>query len=490
MLEARGVTKRYPGVTALQEVDFSVGRGEVVGLVGENGAGKSTLIKILGGLTQPDAGEVLVQGVARRIGNAAEATSLGIGVIHQELNDLGNLDVAGNVMLGREPVRLGLMDRRALRDRAVAALSRLGMERVVDAPQSSLSIGQRQMVEIAKALSLEAKILVMDEPTSSLTSGETDRLIHVIHELRSQGVGIVYVSHRLNEVKALADRVVALRDGKNAGSLAREEVSTDAMVRMMVGRDVARLERRATEPGPVVLEARAVRTLRFPDHEVSFNVRAGEIVGLSGLVGAGRTELVRAVCGMDDLVGGQVFLDGKPMPRGVRSAIDLGVFLAPEDRRREGLVTGMSVMHNVTLPDLPRYANLGVVSSKRESAVADRMSQDLRIKSPSIESQVSGLSGGNQQKVVLAKWLAMSPKCMVFDEPTRGIDVGARAEIYARMREIADQGVAILMVSSDMEEILSMSDRILVMHEGRLAGELTCQEADEESVMALAVGHA
>ncbi|MBX3112289.1 MAG: sugar ABC transporter ATP-binding protein [Fimbriimonadaceae bacterium] len=489
MLLAAGIVKRYPGVTALDGVDFSVSSGEVVGLVGENGAGKSTLIKVFGGLTQPDSGTVSVDGVTVRIDSSATARRLGVGVIHQELSDLDNLDVAGNVMLGREPARFGLVDRAALRRSAVSALARLGMEHLVDAPQSSLSIGQRQLVEIAKALSLEARVLIMDEPTSSLTAGETDRLLRVVHDLRGQGVGVVYVSHRLQEVKELADRVVVLRDGRNAGSLAKQEITPEAMVRLMIGRDVAPAQARPSTGGAAVLTVRGLRTTRFPEQPVTFDARAGEVVGLAGLVGAGRTELVQAVCGIDDRAGGEVFLDQTPVPPSVRGAIALGLYLAPEDRRRTGLVTSASVRENTTLPNLKHYARNGLVDRSAECGVTERMREELGIKAPTVEADVSGLSGGNQQKVVLAKWLAMSPRCLVFDEPTRGIDVGARAEIYARMRALADQGVAILMVSSDMEEVLAMSDRVLVMHEGRMAGELTREEASEEAIMALAVGN-
>jgi ribose transport system ATP-binding protein len=487
MLKATGITKRYPGVTALEDVAFSIEPGEVVGLIGENGAGKSTLIKTLGGLTSPDEGSIAIDGKEVRIHSAAEATRLGIAVIHQELNDLDNLDVAGNVLLGREPTRYGLIDKPTLRRRAIEALGRLGLDHLVDAPQSSLSIGQRQLVEIAKSLSLNARLLIMDEPTSSLTAGETETLLAVVRDLRAQNVAVVYVSHRLNEVKALADRVVGLRDGRNAGDLAREEITTDAMVRLMVGRDVVRPPAREFTPGEPRLVVENLRTPRFPQHEVSFEIRAGEIVGMAGLVGAGRTEVARAACGMDARRGGTVQVDGKAV-RTVQEAIATGLFLAPEDRRKEGLLTTMSVVDNTTLPSLPWYARFGLVQKKAEVNVAETMREHLRIKTPNVEAEVRGLSGGNQQKVVLAKWLAMAPKCLVFDEPTRGIDVGARAEIYTRMRDLADTGVAILMISSDMEEILAMSDRVLVMHEGRLAGELSRAAANEESIMAMAVG--
>ena len=488
MVEARGLVKRYPGVTALGGVDFSVGPGEVVALLGENGAGKSTLIKTLGGLQQPDEGEILVDGKPVRIANAAEATRLGIGVIHQELNNLDNLDVAGNVFLGREPRRFGLLDRREMERRTREYLAPLGLAVAPDASLSGLSIAQQQLVEIAKALSLDAKTLIMDEPTSSLTAGETARLLEVIADLRSRGVGIVYVSHRLDEVKVCADRAVVFRDGKNAGALSKEELTTENMVRLMVGRDVAREVARAYVAREARLVVRGLRTKRFPQHEISFEVGRGEIVGVSGLVGAGRTEVAQSVYGVHPRVAGTVTIDGEEVRSGSpKEAIRRGLYLAPEDRRHEGVLTTMTVRENVTLPAMERYSSVGLISRPKENGVANAMKERLRIKAPTVESAVRGLSGGNQQKVVLAKWLSLDPKVLIFDEPTRGIDIGARAEIYALMRGLAEAGTAILMISSDMEEILGLSDRIVVMREGRLTGVLNRDEATEETVMGLAV---
>ena len=488
MLQARGLVKRYPGVVALGGVDFSVGPGEVVALLGENGAGKSTLIKTLGGLQQPDEGELTLDGKPIRVANAAEATRLGIGVIHQELNNLDNLDVAGNVFLGREPSRFGLIDRRKMATLTRRFLAPLGLDIEPDAPLRDLSIAQQQLVEIAKALSLDAKYLIMDEPTSSLTAGETAKLLDVVADLRAQGVGIVYVSHRLDEVKVCADRAVVFRDGKNAGGLAKEELSTENMVRLMVGRDVAREVGRPYEAREPRLVVRGLRTKRFPDHEVSFDVGKGEIVGVAGLVGAGRTEVAQSVFGVHPRVAGTVTIDGEAVKAGSpREAIRRGLYLAPEDRRHEGVLTTMTVRENVTLPAMGRYSSLGIISRPKENAVSESMKERLRIKAPTVESVVRGLSGGNQQKVVLAKWLSLDPKVLIFDEPTRGIDIGARSEIYALMRGLAEAGAAILMISSDMEEVLGLSDRVVVMREGRLTGVLTRTEATEESVMRLAV---
>jgi ribose transport system ATP-binding protein len=491
MLEAKGVTKRYPGVTALDSVDFSVGPGEVVALIGENGAGKSTLIKILGGLVTPDAGEILLDGKPIKLSSAADSTKLGIGLIHQELNNLDNLDVAANVYLGREPRKMRvLVDRAEMARQTAVHLRRLGLDVSPHTQLSELSIARQQMVEIAKALSQNARYLIMDEPTSSLTASETHRLLEVVRELAAQGVGIVYVSHRLGEVEAIADRAVAFRDGKNAGSLAKDQLKAANMVRLMVGRDIERPPARPhAERAPrVVVEE--LRTLRYPEHAVSFSIGAGEIVGMAGLVGAGRSEIARTMFGADRRAGGKVLLDGEEVPGGSpHAAIQRGLYLAPEDRRATGVLTTLSVRENVSLPSLDRLASAGLVRKSEEREMAVDMRSRLGIKAPTVETPVSGLSGGNQQKVVLAKWLARDPKCLIFDEPTRGIDVGARSEIYDLMRRLADEGVAILMISSDMEEVLSMSDRILVMHEGKLTGSLTCEEATEESVMRLAVGN-
>lgn len=488
MLEARGIVKRYPGVTALGGVDFSVAPGEVVALLGENGAGKSTMIKTLGGLQQPDEGEILVDGKPVRVGSAAQATELGIGVIHQELNNLDNLDVAGNVFLGREPRRFGIIDRAKMAREAKQYLEPLGLHVSPETPLSDLSIAQQQLVEIAKALSLNAKYLIMDEPTSSLTAGETAALLRVIAELREKGVGIVYVSHRLDEVKVCADRAVVFRDGQNAGKIAKEELTTENMVRMMVGRDVKREVGRPYEAREPKLVVRNLRTKRYPDHEISFEVGKGEIVGMAGLVGAGRTEVAQSIYGVHARVAGSVAIDGDEVPSGSpREAIQRSLFLAPEDRRHEGVLTTMTVRENITMPAMKRYSAFGLIQRPKENVVANEMRERLRIKAPTVESVVRGLSGGNQQKVVLAKWLSLEPKVIIFDEPTRGIDVGARSEIYALMRGLAEAGTAILMISSDMEEVLGLSDRIVVMREGRLTGVLNRDEASEEAVMHLAV---
>jgi len=493
-LELRGIQKRFSGVHALKGVSLDVHGGEVVALLGENGAGKSTLMKIVGGVEHPDAGDVLVDGTRVLVRDVQAAAALGIAFIHQELNVVDNLDVAGNILLGREPTRWGplrLMDRAKMRATVRPYLEQLGLDVSADSPLTALSIAQQQLVEIAKALSLDAGVLIMDEPTSSLTIAETARLHQVVAGLRDRGVSIIYISHRLGEVQEIADRAVVLRDGANAGQLSRAELTHDNMVRLMVGRDLAVREpaQRAGASAEDYFRVDRMRTQRYPRHEVSFAVRKGEILGVAGLVGAGRSEMARAIFGVESPLSGGISIDGTPHRIvDAADAIGLGVFLVPEDRRAAGLVVEFSIRENVTLPALERYVVNGLVSTAQEREAADRICRALNVKAPSIETKTANLSGGNQQKVVLAKWLALDPKVLIVDEPTRGIDVGAKAEIYALLRGLADAGVAILMISSDMEEVLNQSDRIAVMHEGRITGILDRASATEERVMKLAVG--
>lgn len=489
----RGVDKRFGGVRALKGVDFEISAGEVVALAGENGAGKSTLMKILGGVHQPDAGEILINDEPVAIHSVADATRHGISFIHQELNVLDNLDVAANVFLGREPLQWGflrLIDRKRMHQEARSYLERLGLDVPTDTLVSSLSIAHQQMIEIAKALSLNARILIMDEPTSSLTLTETARLLEVVKELRAQGVAIIYISHRLNEMEQIADRVVVLRDGANVGTLARDEITHDRMVKMMVGRDLEKFyEHPQAEKVASYFEIEELHTRRYPNHKVSFGVAKGEIVGLAGLVGAGRTEVAQALFGIDGAIEAKVKLDRQVLQIGSpQDAIRHGIYLVPEDRRNAGLIIEIPIRENVTLPSLNRYAKGGLISLQKEREAASNICRKMNVKAPSVEEPVINLSGGNQQKVVLAKWLSLEPKVLIFDEPTRGVDVGAKAEIYALMRELAKNGVAILMISSDMEEVLHISDRVAVMHEGVLTGILERSECAEENIMRLAVG--
>src|SRR5258705_1143152 len=493
VLKMQGIEKRFGGVRALKSVDFEIKAGEVVALAGENGAGKSTLMKILGGVLQPDAGEISIDGERALIRTVADATRHGISFIHQELNVLDNLDVAANVFLGREPRRSGLrwlIDSKRMHKDAAVYLKRLGLDISTDTPLSRLSIAQQQMVEIAKALSLNARILIMDEPTSSLTLTETERLLEVVKDLKTQNVAIIYISHRLGEIEEIADRVVVLRDGSNAGQLSREEITHDRIVKLMVGRDLAQFyQTPQTERVPGYFEIERLRTTRYPNRELSFDVGRGEIVGLAGLVGAGRTEVGQAIFGIEGAAESIVRLDNQVLRiRSAQDAIRHGIYLIPEDRRLAGLITDLPIREYVVLASLERYAQIGLIAVDRERTVATGVCQRLNVKMPSVEEKVINLSGGNQQKVVLAKWLALEPKLLIFDEPTRGVDVGAKADIYALMRQLAESGVAILMISSDMEEVLHISDRVIVMHEGAATGILERSECTEENIMRLAVG--
>ncbi len=493
LLEMKGIGKRFPGVVALDDVSLEVHQGEIVALVGENGAGKSTLMKILGGIYQPDAGVIRINGETVAIHSVNDSMRLGIGFIHQELNVFPNLDVAANVFLGREP-RFGgilnLIDRRRIEAETETLLKRLGVGVPPRTLLGELSIAQRQMVEIAKVLSLNTRLLIMDEPTSSLTLTETNRLLEVVRDLRAHGVSVIYISHRLGEVGEVADRVVVLRDGANAGTLVSEEINHHRIVQLMVGRDLEHVHTPKTisdRSDYFVVEN--LRTRRYPDKPVSFGVAKGEILGVAGLVGAGRTEVARAVFGVEPPLGGRVLLDGRELSiRSSQDAIRNGLCLIPEDRRALGLVMDWTIRENVTLATLDRYANAGLIDFAAENRVATEMSSKLRVKAPSVAAKVSQLSGGNQQKVVLAKWLLQSLKVVIFDEPTRGIDIGAKSEIYELINQLASGGAAIIVISSDLEEILRISDRVGVMHEGHLTGILSRAESNEEAIMRLAVG--
>ena len=488
-LEVRSLSKRFTGVRALHQVSLTLGCGEVLAVIGENGAGKSTLMKILAGVQEPDSGEILIEGRTVRVDSVRAAEHLGIALIHQELNLADNLDVASNIFLGREPRRGCFVDRGRVREESRKFLDQVGLDCSPRTLVSTLSLGRQQLVEIAKALSTNARVLIMDEPTSSLSQHETEQLYRVVKELRSRGVSIVYISHRLGEVKELADRVVVLRDGENAGELQRDEINHDAMVKLMVGRELTRHARASFGSGEVLLEARDLRTPANPTHPLNFSLKPGEIVGVAGLVGAGRTELLRVLFGIDRAVGGEIRVAGAPVEmRSPMDAIRAGLALVPEDRKQQGVILEMAVGQNTTLASLRRDANRGFLNRPREAELAGQMTKRMNVKTPSLAQFVQYLSGGNQQKVALAKWLAMEPKVLLLDEPTRGIDVGAKQEIYRLMEELADRGVGILFVSSEMEEVLRMSDRTLVMCRGRITGDLPREELSEEAVMKLATG--
>ncbi|MFT5127897.1 MAG: ribose transport system ATP-binding protein [Rhodothermales bacterium] len=492
ILEVRGVGKQFPGVRALHDIHFHLGQGEVVALLGENGAGKSTLMKILAGVQMPDSGQILVDGKPVLIRSVHEALDLGIALIHQELNLCDNFDIAANIFLGREPRKMGMIDEGKMRAESAKVLARVGLNVLPTHALCDLTIGHQQLVEIAKALSTNARILIMDEPTSSLTGHETERLFEVVKLLRSEGVSIVYISHRLSEVKELADRVVVFRDGENAGHLSCDEIDHDRMVRLMVGRDVSQFyARQAHTPGKTMLEVKNLVTPAHPEKSLNFSVRAGEIVGVAGLVGAGRTEMLQVLFGVDEALGGSVEIDGEAVDfKSPRDAIEAGLALVPEDRKQQGLILEMPVRQNISLPGLRRHRVGGVfLNTRQESADTDEMIAAMRIRTPNADQVSQYLSGGNQQKVILGKWLALNPRVLLLDEPTRGIDVGAKEEIYQLMETLASDGVAILFVSSEMEEVLGMSDRTLVMHEGCLTGELQRDELSEEAIMQLATGN-
>jgi ribose transport system ATP-binding protein len=496
LLEMRAITKRFPGVLALQDASLRLKRGEVLALTGENGAGKSTLIKILGGAQAPDEGQILVDGRALRFESVRDAKRAGIALIHQELMLAPNLDVAGNIFLGSEDRPVGLVSplrRSAMRAAARALLDRVGLGLDPRTPVARLTVAEMQMVEIAKALALRARIIIMDEPTSSLTAGESQKLFEIIRQLRGEGIGVVYISHRMEEVLDLADRITVLRDGRHVGDLDRAEATHEKIVAMMVGRELSAHYFPPREGRSSAETVLAVEDLLVPGATtpVSFSAGRGEILGFAGLVGSGRTELMQSLFGASPALRGVIRLEGIAFrPRRPSEAIRRGVYLAPEDRKRHGLVLPMSVAQNTSLPAVNTYARFGFLNRSRERQVAETEVARFRVKTPSIHSRVVNLSGGNQQKVVLGKWLAMQPKVLILDEPTRGIDVGAKAEIYRHMASLAEAGLTILMVSSEMEEVLGMSDRVVVMRERRIAGILPRLGLTAERVAGLMTGQA
>jgi ribose transport system ATP-binding protein len=504
LLSMRGITKRFPGVVALSEVSLSLHRGEVLALMGENGAGKSTLMKILGGAQPPDEGEIQLDGQNVVLQNIADAKRRGIALIHQELMLAPNIDIAGNIFLGNEKAAEarggganqlgGALVRRlptsAMHQRAAELLERVGLHLPSTTPVSALTAGQMQMVEIAKALSLNARIIIMDEPTSSLTVGETRQLFKIIASLRADGIGIIYISHRMEEVLEVADRITVLRDGKYVGDLAAKEATYERIVSMMVGRALSAWfpDRPPRSSDEIVFQASDLLVPGARDG-VSFSAYRGEILGFSGLVGSGRTELMEVLFGAHPSLAGTMRLNGESyFPRNTRDAIRRGVYLAPEDRKRHGLVLPMSVAQNISLPDIGNYKPIWLLQRKTEAQVAQREVERMRIKTPDIHREVVNLSGGNQQKVVLGKWLAMKPTILILDEPTRGIDVGAKAEIYRHMAALTQQGITIIMVSSDMEEVLGMSDRVAVMFARRIVDIVARKDLSAERVGTLMAG--
>lgn len=490
-LRMKGITKTYPGVRALDSVDLEVARGEVHALVGENGAGKSTLMKILAGAQSMDSGEIFLNGQQVHITSPQKAMDLGISIIYQEFNLIPYLNAAENIFLGREPRAMlpGFINFAKMYSEAQKVIDQLGVRLNVRTPVNQLSVAQQQMVEIAKATSRNAVIIAMDEPSATLTEHELENLFALIRSLKRQGVSIIYISHRLEEIFDIADRVTVLRDGHLVGTKPVSETNRDEIIRMMVGRELG--EKIPKQPAEIKLPALTVSHLTRKGvlEDISFTVHQGEILGIAGLVGAGRTEVARAIFGADRIDSGEIRLNGRAVEiRSPRDAIRLGIGLVPEDRKALGLILAMVVRENISLANLDSLTRFGFIRRREERLVATSFIKDLMIKTPSTEQQVQNLSGGNQQKVVLAKWLFTKSKVLIFDEPTRGIDVGSKVEIYQLMNRLAASGVAIIMISSELPEILGMSDRILVMHEGRIAGELSREEATQEKIMWLATG--
>jgi ribose transport system ATP-binding protein len=486
----KGIRKEYPGVCALEDVDFEVVLGEVHALVGVNGAGKSTLIKILSGATRMDKGGIFLDGSQLDISSPHKAMALGISVIYQEFNLVPELSVAENIFLGREPrTHLGFVDRKKMYQQAEELLGTLGSPVGPRVKVADLGVAHQQLVEIAKALAVKAKIIAMDEPTATLSLQETERLFSIIKLLKKEGRGIIYISHRIEEIFQIADRVTVLRDGRLVGTCRLGEVSRDRLIEMMLGRVLEKgLPKRKAVSRREVLRVEGLSRKGVLE-DINLSVREGEILGVAGLVGAGKTELARAIFGLDPVDKGEVFLDGRPVRfKSPRDAIRAGVVLAPEDRKKLGLVLEMVVRENISLANLPRFSRLGFVDKRSEVAAAQDMVKGLMVKTPSLEQLVRNLSGGNQQKVVLAKWLLRGARVFVFDEPTRGIDVGAKAEIYQLIDGLTQKGIAVIMISSELQEIIDLSDRIVVMHAGRVAGELTREEATPDKVLFLAMG--
>jgi len=497
LLAARGISKSFPGVKALDDVGITVRRGRLNALLGENGAGKSTLMNILAGVFPPDEGEVLLDGRSVRFKNPREAQEAGIAIIFQELNLIPYLSVAENIFLGREPLTpLGLIDYGRMNRAAKTLVEQLELDVDPRTPVARLRVGAQQVVEIAKAISFDSRVIIMDEPTSAITEQEIEVLFRLIRKLKQRGVGIIYITHKLNELPQIADDVTVFRDGRFIASEPFAGLTHERMIQLMVGRDLSELFPKTAAPiGENVLEVRHV-SLRHPERagdfvvrDVSFAVRSGEVVGLFGLMGAGRTELLQTIFGLHPHAStGTIRVDGRP--RHVRSpaqAIDAGLALAPEDRKADGLVLSMSVAENVSLACLDRTLQLGLLQPQRERELVGRLVERLAVKTPSLNQQVRNLSGGNQQKVVLAKWLATEPKVLLLDEPTRGIDVNAKKEIYAIIDELARSGLGVVMVSSELPEILAIADRILVLAEGRLTAEFRRGEATEENILKAAL---
>lgn len=470
LLRLAHITKRFGGTVALDGVSFELRRGEIHALLGENGAGKSTLIKVLGGIHGPDAGDIIIDGQPASIHGVADADRLGIRIIHQELSLAPNLSVAENIYLGREPSRFGLLDRRGMVAAAERLVSDLALDEIRDvrAGVDGLSIAHQQLVEIARALSCQARILVLDEPTSSLSEAETEALFATLNRLRAQGVGIIYISHRLEEIIRLADRITVLRDGKSIGTQPTRDINQKELVRWMVGRDISdHFHRPKAVPGEVAFEVRGLRSAKVDN--VSFKLRHGEILGFAGLVGSGRTELARALFGIDPPDAGEIHVEGRPLRiKRPADALEAGIVLVPEDRKLEGLIVSQSVAFNAALPWVRDWINGCMPDQGKRREIVERMVRNFAVRLADIEQPVNSLSGGNQQKVLVGRWMERRPRVLILDEPTRGVDVGAREEIFAIIASLVESGMAVILISSDLEEVLNLSHRIALYRDGRI----------------------
>lgn len=491
LLQMNNISKSFPGVQVLKDVNFSVRKGSILALVGENGAGKSTLMKIIAGIHQKDAGTFTFDGEEVNALTPAHSQKIGISVIHQELNLVPNMSVAENIFMGQEKTSYAfLLNKKETNREAERLLQLVGLNIDPNILVQELSIAQRQMIEIAKALSINAKLIVMDEPTSSLTEREVKILMDIMTRLKSQGVSIIFISHKLGEIFHITDHITVMRDGVTIDTLDTDKCTEEMLIRMMIGREIKDVFARETvELGETILEVKGLssgNTIK----DASFSLRKGEILGFSGLVGAGRSELMRAVFGIDRFDQGEIFVEGKKVTiTRPEDAISLGIGLVPEDRKLQGLILGMGVRENTTISSLEKVSAFGFINKGSERTVTREFIDKLAVKTPHQEQHVVNLSGGNQQKVVISKWLAIKPKILILDEPTRGVDIGAKKEIYALMNQLTRQGIAIIMVSSELPEVLGMSDRILVMHEGAIKGELSRAEATEENIMTVAFGN-
>lgn len=490
ILEIRNISKSFSGVPVLEDINMSIKKSEVHVIVGENGAGKSTLMKIISGVYRKDKGDLFFEGKPVQINSVQKALNVGIGIIHQEFNLLPHRSIGQNIFLGREPIKsnfLKVIDHDLICKKSKELLDYLGLDIDPRTLVYNLGIAQQQMVEVAKALCFKSKVLIMDEPTATLTRKETVKLFEIIRKLKSEGVSIIYISHRLEEIKQIADTLTVLRDGRIVGDLSIENASIDQIIRMMVGREIKdQYKRQYHMHGEEVLKTENLGAKRFSN--VNINVHRGEIVGLSGLVGAGRTEIAKTIFGEDAIEKGSVNIYGKKYHRmSTQKATKLRIGLVPEDRKEEGAIMEMSIRHNIVHAVLPRLFKSSVISKKTELAVATKYMEELGIKAPSVNKLVKLLSGGNQQKVVIAKWMCADCEILIFDEPTRGIDVGAKAEIYGIMSELVERGKAILMISSDLPELIGMCDRIYTIKDGMVTAEFSRTEATQEKILAACV---